>query len=182
MHFLNSIDYAPAATDPSDASFKDTITNHAKTLNAHDLSSLSGKYGSDIMYATIFGDPKGHKAILEAVKVEIDALLETKLVEQANESKRSRSVKPDGQGQGEGESQISGTPSTTGKKKTKRATKSESLQKMSTRRSARLSLVKEIEEEGGESERNQEPDQGETSAPDTNAKVHQWLKHLDSPV
>ena len=78
MNFLNSPYFAPAANRPGDPSFKRTIMNYAKKLDASSLSSLSGKYGSDLFYATIYNDPEGHKAIIEEVKAEIDALLEVK--------------------------------------------------------------------------------------------------------
>ncbi|KAI9684542.1 MAG: hypothetical protein M1822_005630 [Bathelium mastoideum] len=86
MHFLNSSDYAPAAIDPGNPYFKEVIIDHARTLDLSGLSSLSGKFGFDIFRATTSPGPNNHKATLEAVKAEIDAMLEAKMAEEAESS------------------------------------------------------------------------------------------------
>ena len=152
MQFLNSTDYAPAATNPSDVSFKDTVMDYAKTLDAHDLYSLSGKFGSDIFKATISEEPSGNKAILESVKKEIDALLEEKLTEEANASARRSLSRSEGEDHGAEASQMTDVPPGSGKKKGE-IRKSESPPNLPTRRSLRQTAIKkkdyaEDDEEG----------------------------------
>lgn len=174
MHFLNSPENVIAFANPSDPSFKDTIINYAQTLDLHSLYSLSGKYGSDIFRATISDDSKGNKAVLEAVKKEIDALIEERRTEEANmpleespiESEEEGST-PEGQSPIESEEGEEGTQDvkvtneSPSKKDKDREGKNESPRKKGTRRSMRL--MKKNEGDEHEHEHEHEESIGEAS-------------------
>ncbi|KAL9093902.1 MAG: hypothetical protein Q9165_003825 [Trypethelium subeluteriae] len=146
MNPLNSPGYAPAYSNVNDPAYKEGIINYAKTLNAHDLWSLSGKYGSQIQFASMFGHSTGNKAVLEAIKTEIDVILEEKMTEEAKESEKQQSSKSAGEGHGSKDAKKVDTHSK-GERKGGRP-KSTSPQKVGTRRSARQRVPKQFDDNG----------------------------------
>ncbi|KAF2228854.1 hypothetical protein EV356DRAFT_571578 [Viridothelium virens] len=146
MNSLNSLGFVPAYTDINDPSYKEGIIDYAKTLNAHDLWSLSGKYGSQIQFASMFDTPNSNKAVLEAIKKEIDEILEDKLTEEAKESEMQESSKSAEEGQGPKDSKKANAHPKSEKKGG--GPKNMTPQRVGTRRSARQRVPRQFDDEG----------------------------------